>query len=1155
MTRSLRRSSLTRTRLQFLALERRDVPTAPAAPVIIEPFNENQITGTFDINMQTEPGQYFDADGHAWQATDWQIRDVGANQTVWQLPFTSSPALTLYRVDFSDGTFINSLAGKTELNYSTNYQLVVRYRDSNSEVSAPATRNFTTTSASQPVPGAGTWLVRPGYVVEPVQSNLRLPVNIAFVPNPGPNPTDPLYYVTELYGSIQVVRRNGTRSTFATGLLDYNPQGPISGVGEQGLSGIAVERDAVNPDIYHLYVGMLWDNGAPPSGGTTHYPKVERLDSTVGGLTLATRTVLLNMQPETQGQSHQISNVSIGPDGKLYVHMGDGFDSSTALNLDQYRGKVLRMNKDGTPVATGDPAGANPFYSAANGINSRDYIYTYGHRNPFGGAWRPSDGKHWVVENGNSLDRMVDLTSGASYGWAGNDATHVQFSKFIWNPATAPVNIDFVDSTRFGGSMFPPEAYDHAFVSLSGSTYASGPIQRSKGIVEFPDLDTLDGSGKLVAQPSFLVKYNGTGRGTVVALAAGPDGLYFSDFYEDTGTSGATAPGANIYRVRYVGGSGGALPTVATAAAATPNPVTLSATAQLSVLGADDGGEANLTYTWGLIGSPPAPVAFSPNSTNAAKNATANFTANGTYNIYVAIRDQGGQTVISTVTVTVSSLLTDTGNGLSGQYYDNIDFTGLFQTRTDATINFNYGNGAPIAGMGADTFSIRWTGFVLPRFTETYTFYTTTDDGVRLWVNNLATPIINQFVDQGPTTWTGTVTLNAGTLYQIRMDYYENGGGAVAKLEWSSPSQAREVVPQGRLYTAAPSPPAAPTGLTLAAPSSNQINLSWTDNASNEQGFIIDRSTDNVSFTQIATVGTNVTSFQNVGLAAGTRYYYRVRSVNPTAASTFAAANLPTRTIAPLGLTTTAGVGQIQLTWAATPGAVTYNVYRGLTQGGQGPTPFASGLASPSYLDTAVTNGVTYYYKVTAVNQGGESLPTEETEGTPSPTTNPPGVSAFQINNGGPARSRITSLQVTFNAIVNLATGAFVLTDLGGVPMPNVAINVGTQTVGQTTVATLTFTGSATEGLSLPDGRYRLTVVATQVTNAAAPNSPMSANVANEFHRLFGDSDGDADVDIADFSAFRAAFNGSSVDFDADADGDVDLGDFLAFRQRFGTMI
>src|SRR5262245_13969913 len=457
-------------RPNLLALEARLTPTAPNPAVIIEPFGEGQITGTFDINMQTDPGQYFDADGHAWQATQWRIRETASLAIVWQTGFLAAPPLTLYRVDFSDGTFVGSLAGKTELNYSTNYQLVVNYRDSNSEVSADAVRNFTTTGPSTPVPGAGTWLVRPGYVVEPVQSGLRLPVNIAFVPNPGADPDDPLYYVNELYGSIQVVRRDGTRQTFATGLLDYNPQGPISGSGEQGLTGLAVERDSINPNIYHLYVGMLWDNGVPP-GAPNHYHKVGRMDSVAGGLSMASRTVLLNMQPETQGQSHQISNITIGPDGKLYVHLGDGFDSSTALNLDMYRGKVLRMNKNGTPVATGDPAGANPFYNAADGINSRDYVYTYGNRNPFGGAWRAADGRQWIVENGNNVDRMVDLVAGASYGWSGSDNAILQFSKFNWNPSTTPVNIDFVESTKFGGSMYPAEEFGHAFVTLSGSTY------------------------------------------------------------------------------------------------------------------------------------------------------------------------------------------------------------------------------------------------------------------------------------------------------------------------------------------------------------------------------------------------------------------------------------------------------------------------------------------------------------------------------------------------------------------------------------------------------------------------------------------------------------------------------------------------------------
>ncbi|HEY6563707.1 MAG TPA: PQQ-dependent sugar dehydrogenase [Pirellulaceae bacterium] len=860
--------------------------TSPAVPVIVEPFVEGQITGTFDINMQTLPEQYFDADGHAWAATDWKIRDVASQTIVWQLPFSSFPPLTLYRVDFSDGQFVGSLAGRTELEYDTAYQLIVRYRDSNGEISADAVRGFTTTAATVPVPGGGQWLIRPGYSLDVVQSGLRLPVNVAFVPNPGPNPSDPLYYVSELYGSIQVVRRDGTRSTFATGLLDYNPQGPISGTGEQGLTGLAVERDSTNPDIYRLYVGMLWDNGSPP-GSPNHYPKVERLDSAIGGLTLAGRTVLLNMQPETQGQSHIISNLTLGPDGKLYVHMGDGFNAATALNLDQYRGKILRMNKDGTPVATGDPSGANPFYNLANGINARDYVYTYGHRNPFGGAWQPGTNRHWIVENGNSLDRMVDLTAGTSYGWSGSDTAISTFSKYVWNPATAPVNMSFIDATIQGGSMFPSSTYGHAYVTLSGSTYAAGPLERSKGIVEFPDLTTLDGGGKLAVPPSFLVKYNGTGRGTTAALAPGPDGLYFSDLYEDTGANGATAPGASLYRIRYVGDTGGQPPTIAIPAAANPPVIVLGNVSQLSVLGADDGGEPELSYTWGVLGSPSGPVTFTVNGVNAAKNTTATFLANGSYTIFVAVRDLAGQTAISTTTITVSSVLSDTGNGITGRYFDEINFTSLFETRVDPMVDFDWGSGAPVAGMGTNTFSVRWEGYVVPRFSEIYTFTTTTDDGARLWVGNLATPLIDEWFDHGAASFSGAVALSANQIYPIRFDYYENGGAASARLEWASPGQIREVVPQGRLHTVIPTSPLPPEDLRLSSPSPHRMDLDWTDVSPNESGFKIERGTNGFNFTLVGVVGANVTSFQDTGLSAGTRYFYRLRSTNPGGDSTF----------------------------------------------------------------------------------------------------------------------------------------------------------------------------------------------------------------------------------------------------------------------------
>ncbi|MFT3789434.1 MAG: alpha-L-arabinofuranosidase C-terminal domain-containing protein [Tepidisphaeraceae bacterium] len=96
----------------------------------------------------------------------------------------------------------------------------------------------------------------------------------------------------------------------------------------------------------------------------------------------------------------------------------------------------------------------------------------------------------------------------------------------------------------------------------------------------------------------------------------------------------------------------GAVPTVATAAHASASPVTTAATT-LSVLGADAGGEAGLTYHWNTLGTPPAPVTFSLNDTNAAKNTLTTFTAAGTYQFQVTITNAGGKATTSTVTVVV----------------------------------------------------------------------------------------------------------------------------------------------------------------------------------------------------------------------------------------------------------------------------------------------------------------------------------------------------------------------------------------------------------------------------------------------------------------------------------------------------------------------
>jgi glycosidase/fibronectin type 3 domain-containing protein len=100
---------------------------------------------------------------------------------------------------------------------------------------------------------------------------------------------------------------------------------------------------------------------------------------------------------------------------------------------------------------------------------------------------------------------------------------------------------------------------------------------------------------------------------------------------------------------------------------------------------------------------------------------------------------------------------------------------------------------------------------------------------------------------------------------------------------------------------------------------------------------------------------------------------------------------------APTNLTATAGSSQVSLTWTASSGAVSYNVYRGTTAGGEGAAPIATGVTGASYVDTGLTNGTTYYYKVAAVNSAGTSGLSNEASAKPAYTGTPYGGTAAAI--------------------------------------------------------------------------------------------------------------------------------------------------------------
>ncbi len=147
------------------------------------------------------------------------------------------------------------------------------------------------------------------------------------------------------------------------------------------------------------------------------------------------------------------------------------------------------------------------------------------------------------------------------------------------------------------------------------------------------------------------------------------------------------------------------------------------------------------------------------------------------------------------------------GTGLLGEYYtnssttytnsSNFNPTNLILTRVDPTIDFVWSNGMS-PNLSNGYYSVRWTGQVQPQFSETYVFDVRSDDGCRLWVNDQL--LISKWQTQGATDWTNSITLQAGTRYDLRLEYLQRSGSASAILSWFSPSLPKEIIPSSSLY-------------------------------------------------------------------------------------------------------------------------------------------------------------------------------------------------------------------------------------------------------------------------------------------------------------------------------------------------------------------
>jgi len=138
------------------------------------------------------------------------------------------------------------------------------------------------------------------------------------------------------------------------------------------------------------------------------------------------------------------------------------------------------------------------------------------------------------------------------------------------------------------------------------------------------------------------------------------------------------------------------------------------------------------------------------------------------------------------------------GTGLRGDYYTGTNFDKLVLTRLDPQVDFPWGGGAPDPAVGGSNISVRWTGEFSAQFTEIYTFYTISDDGVRLWVDGKL--ILENWTAHGDTENLGTIDLVAGQFYSIVLEYYQGGGGSIAQLGIKGSRTEKQLIPTALLW-------------------------------------------------------------------------------------------------------------------------------------------------------------------------------------------------------------------------------------------------------------------------------------------------------------------------------------------------------------------
>lgn len=231
-----------------------------------------------------------------------------------------------------------------------------------------------------------------GFAEAAVASGLTNPTAMEFSP-------DGRLFVTEQGGTMEVFR-DGARVS-----ANFFRDSPIKvdSAGERGLLGVAFDPDfAANRFVYVYYTAT----------SPVAHNRVSRFTADASGTQAlaGSEVVLLDIDPLSGATNHNGGAIHLGPDSKLYVAVGDNADGANAQSLATLKGKILRLNADGSIPSD------NPFFAAASGPNRA--IWALGLRNPFTFAFQPGSGRMFINDVGLSTFEEIDEGArGANYGW------------------------------------------------------------------------------------------------------------------------------------------------------------------------------------------------------------------------------------------------------------------------------------------------------------------------------------------------------------------------------------------------------------------------------------------------------------------------------------------------------------------------------------------------------------------------------------------------------------------------------------------------------------------------------------------------------------------------------------------------------------------